>query len=341
VVSSVSSSTASLNLGPYKATLGAEGAQWTQRSLSQVLSAGDIVYVRVSSLTPDFRARVTLEEDSGVQGALVAIDNATVDIKAMVGGRDFTASKFNRATQALRQAGSSFKPYVYTAAIDKGSMPEDTVVDAPITFMKASGPYTPDNYDDKFEGTITLRRALAESRNIPALKVAQHLGTAQVINYVRRFGISARVPPYLPIALGAVDLTLLENTSAYSAFPNDGIRVIPRYLCKVTDYDGGILEEKYPEVQEVVSERTARIMTSMLREVVTHGTAVAASRMKYSLAGKTGTTNDFTDAWFIGFSPSLTCGVWIGFDDKKSPGEKETGARAALPIWMEFMNAGL
>jgi len=133
----------------------------------------------------------------------------------------------------------------------------------------------------------------------------------------------------------------LENTSAYSAFPNDGIRVIPRYLRKVTDYDDAILEEKYPEVQEVVSERTARIMTWMLREVVTHGTAVAASRMKYSLAGKTGTTNDFTDAWFMGSSPSLTCGVWIGFDDKRSLGEKETGARAALPIWMQFMNAGL
>jgi penicillin-binding protein 1A len=341
VVNSVSASTASLNFGPYKATLGPGDTPWTQRSLSQVLSPGDIVYIRVLSLSPDFHPRVSLEENSGIQGALVAIDNLTGEIKAMVGGRDFNRSKFNRATQASRQAGSSFKPYVYTAAIDQGAMPEDTVEDEPITFMKAAGPYTPHNYDEKFEGTITLGRALAESRNIPALKVAQHVGITEVIDYVRRFGINARIPPYLPIALGAVDLTLLENTSAYTAFPNDGIRVIPTYLRKVTDFDGAILEEKYPEVQEVVSERTARIMTSMLREVVTHGTAAAASRMKYSLAGKTGTTNDFTDAWFLGFSPSLTCGVWVGFDEKRSLGKKETGARTALPIWMEFMDAAL
>jgi penicillin-binding protein 1A len=258
-----------------------------------------------------------------------------------LGGRDFNVSKFNRATQAFRQVGSSFKPYVYTAAIDQGATPEDTVLDAPLTIRRVSGPYTPHNYDEKFEGTITLRHALAESRNIPALKVAQHVGIRRVIDYVRRFGISTPIPAYLPIALGAVDLTLLEQTSAYSAFPNDGIRARPIYLLKVTDHNGRILEEKYPEVQDVVSKRTARIMTSMLREVVPHGTATAASRIKYSLAGKTGTTNDFTDVWFIGFSPSLTCGVWVGFDQKKSLGKKETGARTALPIWMEFMNATL
>lgn len=341
LVISVSSSSALLKLGPYNTTLTARDVLWTQRSLPQLLSVGDIVYVRVLSLGPDFAARVSLEEDSGVQGALVAIDNNTGGVKAMVGGRDFNLSKFNRATQALRQAGSSFKPYVYTAAIDRGAMPEDTVVDAPITFMNASGSYNPHNYDEKFEGTITLRRALAESRNIPALKVAQRVGISKVIDYAHRFGISAQIPAYLPIALGAVDLTLMEHTSAYSAFPNDGIRLAPSYLRKVTDYDGRVLEEKYPGVQDVVSERTARIMTSMLREVVLHGTAAAASRMKFSLAGKTGTTNDFTDAWFVGFSRSLTCGVWVGFDEKKSLGKKETGARAALPIWMQFMSTTL
>jgi penicillin-binding protein 1A len=341
LVISVSAYSALLKLGPYNATLTPRDVLWTQRSLPELLSLGDIVYVRVLSLGPDFQARVSLEEDSGVQGALVAIDNNTGDIKAMVGGRDFNLSKFNRATQAFRQAGSSFKPYVYTAAIDRGAMPEDTVVDAPITFTNASGSYSPHNYDEKFEGTITLRHALAESRNIPALKVAQSVGISKVIEYAHRFGISAQIPAYLPIALGAVDLTLLEHTSAYSVFPNDGIRLTPSYLRKVTDYDGRVLEEKYPEVQDVVSERTARIMTSMLREVVLHGTAAAASRMKYSLAGKTGTTNDFTDAWFVGFSRSLTCGVWVGFDERKSLGMKETGARAALPIWMQFMNATL
>lgn len=341
LVISVSSSSALLKLGPYSATLTARDVLWTQRSLPQLLLVGDIAYVRILSLGPDFEARVSLEEDSGVQGALVAIDNNTGGVKAMVGGRDFNLSRFNRATQALRQAGSSFKPYVYTAAIDRGARPEDTVVDAPITFMNASGSYSPHNYDEKFEGTITLRRALAESRNIPALKVAQRVGISKVIDYVHRFGISAQIPAYLPIALGAVDLTLMEHTSAYSTFPNDGIRLTPSYWRKVTDYDGRVLEEKYPEVKDVVSERTSRIMTSMLREVVLHGTAAAASRMKYSLAGKTGTTNDFTDAWFVGFSRSLTCGVWVGFDERKSLGEKETGARAALPIWVQFMNTTL
>jgi len=341
VVTSVSSSSARLKFGPYRATLRTADVLWTERSLTQLLLEGDIVYVRVISLDPKFHARVSLEENSGLQGALVAIDNRTGDVKAMVGGRDFNSSKFNRATQALRQAGSSFKPYVYTAAIDRGAMPEDTVLDAPTTFMNASGAYIPHNYDEKFEGTLTLRRAFAESRNIPAIKVAQRVGILNVINYVRRFGITARVPAYLPIALGAVDLSLMEHTSAYSAFPNDGVRFAPSYVRKVTDYDGRVLEERYPAVQDVVSQRTARIMTSMLREVVLHGTAAAAGGMKYALAGKTGTTNHFTDAWFVGFSPSLTCGVWVGFDEKKSLGKKETGARAALPIWMEFMKTSL
>src|SRR5208282_6377160 len=278
---------------------------------------------------------------SGVQGALLAIDNASGEIKAMVGGRDFNDSKFDRATQAQRQVGSSFKPYVYTAAIDQGATPDDTILDAPITFQTASGPYTPHNYDEKFEGTITLRRALAQSRNIPALKLADKLGIKTVIEYARRFGVTSNLPPYLPVALGAAEVTLFEQTSAFSVFPNDGVRIVPRYIKKVEDYEGRVMEEDYPEVKDVVSAQTARIMVSMLREVVLHGTAIAASSMKYPIAGKTGTTNDFTDAWFIGFSPSTTTGVWIGFDEKKSLGPKESGARAALPIWMDFMKVAL
>jgi len=282
-----------------------------------------------------------LKEDSRVQGALVAIDSKTGEVKAMVGGRDFKQSKFNRATQALRQVGSSFKPYVYTAAVDQGARPDDTVLDVPATFMTASGPYSPHNYDEKFEGPITLMHALADSRNIPAVRLAQRLGIKTVIRYTRRFGIHERIPPYLPIALGAVELNLLEHTSAYSTFPNDGVRAIPHYIVKVTDYDGRILEQNYPAVQAVVSQRTARVMTSMLREAVLHGTGVAAVRLKYPVAGKTGTTNNFTDAWFVGFSPSITCGVWVGFDEKNTLGNKETGARAALPIWVDFMATAL
>ncbi|HUK23437.1 MAG TPA: PBP1A family penicillin-binding protein [Terriglobales bacterium] len=341
LVSDVSPSSATLRFAGYTALLTAADVAWTHRRMQEMLWPGDIVYVKVLALFPGNKARVSLEQDSGVQAALVAIDNASGEIKAMVGGRDFNLSKFNRATQALRQVGSSFKPYVYTAAIDQGASPEDTIVDAPVTFESASGPYSPHNYDEKYEGTITLRRALAQSRNIPALKLTDSMGIQRVIDYAHRFGITSNIPAYLPVALGAAEVTPFEQTSAFSVFPNDGVRVVPRYITKVTDYDGRVLEEDYPEFKDVISARTARIMTSMLRDVVLHGTGFAAASLNYPLAGKTGTTNDFTDAWFIGFSPSTTCGVWVGYDEKKTLGDRETGARAALPIWMDFMKAAL
>jgi penicillin-binding protein 1A len=310
----------------------ASDVSWTNRTLPQLLSVGDLAYVKIISLGEGTDSRVRFEEDSGVQGALLAIDSASGEVKAMVGGRNFNKSKFNRATQALRQVGSSFKPYVYTAAIDQGATPEDAILDEPVTFRTDSGHYSPHNYDNKFEGTITLLHALSESRNIPAVKLADRLGMQTIIRYARRFGIHERIPPYLPVALGAAELTLLDHTSAFSTFPNDGVRALPHYIVKVTDYDGRVLEQNFPIVQEVIGERTARIMTSMLRDVVLHGTGAAAARLKHAVAGKTGTTNDFTDAWFIGFSPSITCGVWMGFDEKKTLGNKETGAVAALPI---------
>ena len=342
LVTAVTSASASLRFGRYSATLTSADVAWTRNRLSTILKPGDIAYVKVLALNPEGKARVSLEEDSGVQGALVAIDNATGEIKAMVGGRDFNLSKFNRATQALRQVGSSFKPYVYTAAIDRGATPDDTILDAPISFPMPTGPaYEPHNYDEKFEGTITLRRALAQSRNIPALKLADNLGIKIVIDYAHRFGITSNIPPYLPVALGAVEVTPVEQTSAFSVFPDDGVRITPRYITKVTDYEGRTLEENFPDVRDVVSARTARTMTAMLREVVLHGTGIAAAALKLPLAGKTGTTNNFTDAWFVGFSPSITCGVWVGYDEKKFLGARETGARAALPIWMDFMKAAL
>jgi len=340
LVTSISSGAATLRFGRYTATLAPADTAWTKRKPQEILKPGDIAYVKILSMG-DGRAHVGLEQDSGAQGALFAIDNVSGAIKAMVGGRDFNISKFNRATQALRQVGSSFKPYVYTAAIDEGASPDDTILDAPVTFQTASGPYTPHNYDEKYEGTITLRRALAQSRNIPALKLADQVGIRNVIDYARRFGISSNIPAYLPVALGAAEVTLYEQTSAFSVFPSDGVRIVPRYITKVTDYDGRVLEEDFPDVKDVISSRTARIMTFMLQQVVLHGTAAAAASMKVPLGGKTGTTNDFTDAWFVGFSPSMTCGVWIGYDEKKSLGAKETGAHAALPIWMEFMKTAL
>jgi penicillin-binding protein 1A len=342
LVRSVSSTSTILKFGKYLATIGPGEMAWAgKRSPRELLSAGDIVYVKVQSLAPDGTARVSLEQDSGTQGALIALDNSTGDIKAMVGGRDFDQSKFNRATQALRQVGSAFKPYVYTTAVEKGAAPDDVILDAPVTFTTASGPYVPHNYDGRFEGNITLRRALSQSRNIPALKLADRLGMNAIIETARRFGITSPLPAYLPVAIGAAEVTLIEQTAAFTTFPNDGVRVVPRYIRRVTDYQGQVLEEDYPEVKDVTTPQTARVMTALLQQVVQHGTAYAAASLKRPLAGKTGTTNDFTDAWFIGFSTATTCGVWVGFDEKKTLGNKETGARAALPIWMDFMRVAL
>ena len=273
-----------------------------------------------------------------VQGALVAIDNASGEIKAMVGGHDFGRSKFNRATQARRQPGSAFKPFVYTLALEEGMTPEDLVEDAPISFPGSGGTWSPRNYDGKFEGPIALRRAFARSRNIPAVRLANRFGIEEVLRTARRFGItSPALTPYLPVALGAAEVTLLEMTSAYSAYGNDGVRVTPRYLRKVTDYEGAAREEPLIEVSDVISRETARTMVALLQSVVEEGTARRARVLNRPLAGKTGTTNDYTDAWFIGLTPSLTCGVWVGFDQKRSLGRGETGGRAALPIWIEFI----
>lgn len=342
LVTDVTPTTAALHFGRFTAQIVPADLAWTRsKSPQDIFTVGDIAYVKVVATDKGGAAKVTLEQDSGAQGALLAIDNSTGEVKAMVGGRDFDESKFNRATQALRQTGSSFKPYVYAAAVEDGATPDDVIYDGPVTFSTASGAYTPHNYDGKFEGTITLRRAFAQSRNIPALKLTQRVGVQKVIEYARKFGITSDLPPVLPLALGAAEVTLTEQTAAFSAFPNDGVRVTPHYIKKVEDYEGHTLEEDFPEVKDVVSPHTARVMTQFLREVVLHGTAYSASKLNHPMGGKTGTTNDFTDAWFIGFSPSTTCGVWVGYDEKKTLGKKETGALAALPIWVEFMKAAI
>jgi penicillin-binding protein 1A len=260
----------------------------------------------------------------------------------MVGGYSFEDSKFNRATQAFRQVGSSYKVYVYADALEKGSTPFDTILDAPFTAISGGQAYSPKNYDEKFEGMITLRRALAGSRNVPAVKLAEKVGISSVVDVTRRFGITTPLPPYLPLALGAADMKLLEHVSAFTVFPNDGIRIDPHMIRRVTSYEGALLEEAHPEVHDVISPDVARTMTAMLEEVIRFGTGIQARSLGRPAAGKTGTTQDYTDAWFIGFTPQITSGVWVGFDDKQiSLGKKETGARAALPIWVEFMQGAL
>jgi penicillin-binding protein 1A len=319
-----------------------EDWKWTQNTDGDsFLRNGDVVYVKIVGQGTDGAWKASLEQDSGAQASLMAVDNASGEVLAMVGGRDFALSQFNRATQAQRQVGSSFKPYVYTTAVEDGAKPTDIIVDGPTTFPTPNGPYTPHNYEGNYKGAMTLLYAFAESRNIPALKLAAREGIRKVIDTAHRFGITSNIPAFLPVAIGSADITLYEQVGGYSVFPNDGIRIEPHYIRKVTQADGLPLDETPPDVREVVSVDTARTMMELLQAVVRMGTGASASQLKHPLGGKTGTTNDYTDAWFIGFSPSVTCGTWIGFDDRESLGEKETGARAALPIWMDFMRAAI
>ena len=325
-------------VGNQKIALLGDDWKWTgQSSGSELVKPGDLIYVHLSDAMEGGARRATLEQDSGAEGSLLAMDNSTGDILAMVGGRDYALSEFNRATQSERQTGSSFKPYVYSTAIENGVKPDDIIVDGPVSF----GGYTPHNYENDYKGAMTITNAFAESRNIPALKLAARVGIHKVIDMAHRFGVTSNIPAYLPVALGAVEITLEEQVASYSVFPNDGIRVTPRLIRKVSNADGIALWEDTPAVTEVIDQQTARTMMILLRAVTAHGTGAAAAQLKHPLGGKTGTTSDFTDAWFLGFSPSVTCGVWVGYDSRESLGEKETGAKAALPIWMAFMKAAI
>jgi penicillin-binding protein 1A len=325
-------------VGPDEIVLLPDDWKWTgQRYGDALVKPGDVIYVHLSETMEGTARHATLEQDSGAQGALMAMDNTNGDVLAMVGGRDYALSQFNRATQAERQTGSSFKPYVYTAAIEDGAKPTDIIVDAPVSF----GGYTPHNYENDYRGAMTLTNAFAESRNIPALKLAARVGIHKVIGVAHRFGVTSNIPAYLPVAIGAVEITLEEQVASYAVFPNDGLRVKPRLVRKVSNADGVTLWEDPPSVDEVISQQTARTMMILLRAVTQHGTGAAASQLNHPLGGKTGTTSEYTDAWFLGFSPSVTCGVWVGYDSRESLGEKETGAKAALPIWMNVMRVAI
>ncbi len=343
LVTAVAAKKVSVKVSPDQTVvLAPEDWKWTQNvDGDSFLRTGDVVYVRIENVAADGVLKASLQQDSGAQASMMAVDNASGEVLAMVGGRDFALSQFNRATQAQRQVGSSFKPYVYTTAIEAGAKPTDIIIDGPVTFASASGPYTPHNYEPNWKGAMTLVEAFAESRNIPALKLAARYGIGKVIETAKRFGITSNLPMALPVAIGAADITLAEQVGGYSVFPNDGIRIEPRYIRKVTQADGMPLDEAPTQVDEVISVETARTMMQFLQAVTAHGTGAAAAQLKHPLGGKTGTTNDFTDAWFIGFSPSVTCGTWMGFDDRESLGEKETGAKAALPMWMDFMRAAI
>ena len=342
LVTEVSPARVMVKVGPQRAVMTPADWAWTQHTgAERFLSVGDVVYVKLGGSTADGIMHAELEQDSGAQASMMAVDNASGEVLAMVGGRDFALSQFNRATQSERETGSSFKPYVYTTAVEAGAKPTDIIVDGPVSFPTPNGPYTPHNYEGDYRGAMTLLSAFAESRNIPALKLADKVGIRTVIAMAHRFGVTSNIPAFLPVAIGAADISLYEQVQSFSVFPNDGIRIQPHYIRKVTQADGLPLDEAPAQVAEVISVETARTMMQFLEAVTKFGTGAAAAQLKHPLGGKTGTTNDFTDAWFIGFSPSVTCGTWIGFDDRKTLGEKETGAKAALPMWMDFMRAAI
>ncbi len=333
---------ARLKIAAYQADLVPSGFVWThRRSAADLFKVGDLVDVAITAIDEaKHTASVSLEQTPRVEGALVAIDNRTGEIRAMVGGWSFDRSKFNRAVQAFRQLGSTFKPIVYTAAIDRGYTPVSIIVDEPTEWPLPTGQiYAPQNYENDFLGPITLRYALEHSRNVAAVKMLDTLGPETVMRYARRFGFGENFPPYLSMALGAGDATLMEVTSAYTVFPNGGVRMTPRSILSVKDRDGNLLEQTRGEAQDVIRADTAYVMTTLLEGVAERGTGAEAAKLKWPLGGKTGTVNDNTDAWFVGFDPDITVGVWVGLDEKKPLGLNQTGAHAALPIWMDVMRS--
>jgi penicillin-binding protein 1A len=336
-----------VQIGDYRARVGPSHIGWSRPGrVDDVLPRGTVAPFRIVSLSEkDGRkqARIRLEPDPKVEGGLLALDVRTGAVRAMVGGYDFGRSEFNRATQARRQVGSAFKPIVYAAAFETlGWTPSTTVVDAPLSITDPwdSSVWSPQNYDLGYMGNITLRRAVEQSRNVPAVKTLQAVGVETGIEYAKRLGLSGDLPPYLPIALGAGEATLIEMVAAFATFANQGLRMRPFLIERIEDRDGNLVEETRPRASDAIRADTAYIVTSLLRGVVERGTATRARRLERPIAGKTGTTNDFTDAWFIGYEPSLAAGVWVGFDEKvNSLGRGTDGSRAALPIWMEFWEA--
>ena len=310
------------------------------RDPADVLTPGDIITVKIMKISEDFPHLIlSLEQTPEVQAALFCLEAKTGYVKAMVGGLDFYKSQFNRAIQARRQPGSAFKPIIYAAALDNGLTPSSIIIDAP--FISPIGEeeklWKPKNYKEKFYGPTPFRTGLIKSRNIITIKILEKIGVKQTIDYARRMGVESPLNADLSLALGSSGLSLVELTRAYSVFTNAGMLVKPIYITKIIDRNGKILEENQPFFTESISQETAYLVTDLLKAVVEEGTGWRAKALSRPVAGKTGTTNDLRDAWFIGFNPSLITGVWVGYDDNRQMGKGETGSRAACPIWVYFM----
>ncbi|MEN8760448.1 MAG: PBP1A family penicillin-binding protein [Desulfobacterales bacterium] len=304
------------------------------------LQSGDVVLVRLKERREGSDLwNLALEQVPKAQGALLCLEAETGNVKSMVGGRDFRETQFNRALQSRRQPGSAFKPIIYAAAIDKGYTPATVVIDSPIVFKDREQDFKwkPRNYGKKFYGPTLLRQALAKSRNVITIKILQDIGIDYVMDYAHKLGITSTLNRDLSLALGSSGVSLLELVSAYSVFTNHGFRVTPCFVTRVLDRNGNELEKFTPAKEMVIDPSTAFIMTSLLEGVVQNGTGWRAKALNRPVAGKTGTTNDLYDAWFMGFTPEYTAGVWVGFDEEASLGKFETGSKAASPIWVGFM----
>jgi len=331
---------ASVRFGNFTAYLTAADMGWGKRQPRDEFKAGDLAEFEIKEVDEKNRhLKVELEQIPAVQGAMMTLNAKTGEIITMVGGYDFYTNKFNNALQAYRQTGSCFKPFIYTAAVEWGMTPDTPVSGAPISI----GDWQPHNYDGSLScADMPLKTALAKSMNIPAVHLLQTVGIQTGAQMVRRFGIKVPMSPYLPSALGATEVPLDQMVSAYSAFPNKGIRVEPHLIRKVLDRDGATLEEWERTTYKVMNEYVALTMVSMMRGVVQGGTASAAQVLGVPLAGKTGTVNDHTDVWFIGYTPTYVTGVWMGYPGKKKPlGNDMTGAHGALPMFVDFMKTFL
>ncbi len=344
VVLEVDKARARIKVKDYTGEITNKGIEWTtKRDLTSLIKQGDIIHVKIDSFDPEnLTLTAFLDQEPKLEGAVLAIEPQTGQIKAMVGGYSFRRSKWNNATQALRQAGSVIKPMLYTAAIDTEAMTTVTpFVDEPMEFVdKWSGTiWDPPNYDGMYKGRVTLRQGIEESRNIVTAKMLQYISPQLGVDYCRKFGITSTVYPYLSLSLGAFEVKMMELVSAFTVFPNNGVRVIPYFISRIEDKDGNILEENISHSEEVISPQVAYIMTSLMQGVIQRGTSQYARHLtRYKqLAGKTGTTDDWADARFVGFSPSLCAGVWVGHSEGRiTIGERQSGAIAALPIWTEF-----
>lgn len=359
VVLKVNNKRAIVKIKNYRGSLYAEDARWTKKSLTKILKKSDVALFKVLEISgalkeylkaekkdkkidltaQKYELKLGLEQEPEVLGAILVVDNKTGAIKAMVGGYSFAKSKWNNATQSKRQPGSTFKPIIYTAALENGYNPSRIIEDEYFSHfdVQIEELWEPQNYPIGFKGPLTFRRAFELSRNVVSAKIVNDLTPAKIVTYGKKFGIESELKPYMTISLGAFEVSLIEMVAAYTVFPNLGIRVKPFFIKTIRDQNN-IIEENMPERKQVLEKETAYVMNNLMQGVVQSGTGVKARHLEAPIGGKTGTTDEFTNAWFIGFSPSVTVGVWVGLDEAKdSLGRGETGGRAACPIFVSFM----